>query len=140
MVNTLNVSQYTGQKPPENNNADRSISGGPIYSPEQIKEVLAEGEQAITLWTRKCIKDVRELGMDTSDVIRLIDQAIANGQYRGSEWCQQNSGRSWAACDAYRLVRKEVAPATNKEMDCEYYLKFAVAKTGNVILTVSCHI
>ena len=46
----------------------------------------------------------------------------------------------WAACDAYVLVRTEHLPHLRKDMECEYYIKFAIGKTGTVLLLASCHL
>lgn len=45
-----------------------------------------------------------------------------------------------AACDAYSIRRMEVIPATGKTMPVGYFLKFAIGKTGNLVLMVSCHV
>ena len=45
-----------------------------------------------------------------------------------------------AACDAYSIRRLEVIPATSKAMPVGYFLKFAIGKTGCLVLMVSCHV
>ncbi|NMM82414.1 hypothetical protein B2J86_16000 [Acidovorax sp. SRB_14] len=69
-----------------------------------------------------------------SDVIL----ALRAGDYIDSEWCENGKG-AIAACDAYRVSVTEIAPATGKPVRMEYFLKFAVSKTGALVLIVSCH-
>ena len=45
----------------------------------------------------------------------------------------------WAACDAYQLWHNEWVQAAYKEMCFEYYIKFAIGKSGKLLLLVSCH-
>ena len=59
--------------------------------------------------------------------------------YRDSEWCT-NGRNALAACDAYALRRVEWVAAAGKEMGVEYFVKFAVGKTGQLVLLVSCHL
>ena len=56
-----------------------------------------------------------------------------------SEWCENGKG-GIAACDAYTVYRVEEIPITGKQESFEYFLKFAIGKTGVVVLLVSCHI
>lgn len=140
MVNTKNISQYDAGNPPEDEDSPRGIVGGPIYSIEQVHEILDQGERALQLWTRKCIQDVQALSFDHSDVIQLLKEAIGRGRYVGSEWSVQKAGGPWVASDAYVITRKEWNDRAFKDLDCEYYVKFSIAKSGKIVLTVSCHL
>ncbi len=139
MVNTLNVSQYDGSPLPVSESGEHLIGGGPLYSPEDIQGVLDGGEGAIKLWTRNCIRDVQNMGMDNIEVADLINVALKKGRYTNSQWCVAKPGGVWAACDAYRLVREEWVGYAHKYMNIEYYVKFAINRSGKLILTVSCH-
>lgn len=141
MVSIKILSRYQGPPPPLDENGARKIAGGkPLYSTHEVDEVLALGETVIVPWTRKCISDLQKLEFDNADVMRLIRLALSQGEFKGSEWCIGSTPGVWAACDSYRVFEKAwVAPA-NKDMMFEYYVKFAIGKTGKVILTISCHL
>jgi len=139
MVNNVtNVSAYQGTPPQDG--ANLTISGGPIYSVADVEAALANGESSIVAWTRKCTNDVQSLSLDADDLAELVRLAIHSGQFKGSQWCKQRPSGPWAACDAYRLNRLEWAEYANKEMHFSYYIKFALSKTGAIVLLVSCHL
>lgn len=141
MVNNVtNVSSYKGLPPTKAGNNRHYISGGPLYPVESILTLLDAGESATILWTRQCINDVQQLAFDIVDLQKLIKEAITQGQYVNSEWCVQQPTGPWAACDGYRLCRNEWVEYAHKEMRCEYYVKFAIGKTGKLLLLVSCHL
>ena len=138
--NVFDVSAYQGQ-PPANYAGGRTyIPGGPLYLPKDVLALLDIGESHTILWTRKCKDDVGRLAYDIREVQVLLKEAITRGQYVNSEWCVQKPTGPWAACDAYRLFRDEWVDYAHKEMRFEYYVKFAIGKTGKVLLLVSCHL
>jgi hypothetical protein len=63
---------------------------------------------------------------------------LRTNDYIDSEWCENGKG-AIAACDAYSVRLIEKAPATGQPLQMEYFLKFAISKTGTVLLLVSCH-
>jgi hypothetical protein len=136
--NPINVSAYAGTPPADGES--RKIQGGPLYGAEAINQILLRGEESFTAWTRKCKDDLQKYALDGQDVVELIAEALRVGRYRDSEWCRQNSRGPWAACDAYTLTRKEWIPHAHKEFLIEYYIKFAISKTGTLVLLVSCHL
>lgn len=139
MVNNINVSRYQGQIP-SGSKADLAISDMPLYPAEEVMVLLEQrGEEAIKAWTNKCIRDVQSLGWDNSDLLELIRQALQGGRYLNSQWCMQKPGGPWAACDSYHLRRSEWIEAAHKNMQCEYYIKYAIGKTGQLLLLASCH-
>ncbi len=140
MVNKNNVSQYNASPPPDSEDGDPSINGGPLYLPLDVRGILDAGEDAINLWTKKCGFDVQKMDMDKAGVATLISTALTQGRYINSQWCVPQPGEPWAACDAYSVTRGEWIENANKYMDFEYYIKFAINRSGNLILTVSCHV
>jgi len=139
MVNNTNLSRYSGSLPPLEN-ADRKIIGGPLYECNTVLSLLAQGESVIKPWTRKCISDLKKYNLDHSDVLELLNCALTTGIFKGSEWCIAKPGGAWAACDSYQVFRHEWVEYAHKNMQFEYYVKFAIGKSGNLILTVSCHL
>lgn len=143
MVNNLdNISAHQAVVPANiaSSSHDRRIHGGPLYSKEKVLSVLEAGEQSVFPWTRKCIKDMREkLDIDNAELVDLLKAAITAGKYQNSEWCCSKNPKKWLAADAYVLKHDEWIENAKKHMQIEYYLKFAIAKSGSVILTVSCH-
>lgn len=141
MVSIKIVSRFTGPPLPSVRSGVRDIAGDkPLYSAQEVNDVLNLGESAIVPWTRKCISDLKKYEFEKADVIRLIRLALSEGEFKGSEWCNEKTGGAWAACDSYRLFEKSWVAAASKEMLFEYYVKFAIGKSGKVILTISCHL
>lgn len=133
MVNFIIVSEYSGGPTP----GDRvKIDGGPLYSLERVQGLVSAPVQ-LRLWTKRCRVKVQELGWDAEDVAELV-QCLSLHDYKDSEWCENGKG-AWAACDAYAIRRREWVEAARKEMTVEYFLKFAIGKTGALVLMVSCH-
>ncbi|AHF02367.1 hypothetical protein THIAE_08775 [Thiomicrospira aerophila AL3] len=108
---------------------NRKISEGPLYPVAEVIELLKSSE-AIKIATRKANIDAQNLDWDADDLALYLERAVVNGRYLGSEWTWLKSGVSCAACDAYRL----------NDGDLSYYFKFAIGKTGALILIVSCHL
>ena len=133
MVKFIIVSEYSGGPAP----GDRvKIGAGPLYSLERVQGLVSKSG-GLLLWTRKCSRDVANLAWDADDVAELI-QSLTASDYKDSEWCDNGKG-AWAACDAYTFRRREWVEAARKEMTVEYFLKFAIGKTGALVLMVSCH-
>lgn len=141
MVSSNIVSQFQGPPMPPFAGGDRKITiRGPLYDVGNLLKNIRE--IGISPWTRKCRSDVNNLAFDEEDLRLLLEQTLLNGGYIDSEWCQQSSKENspWAACDAYKLERQESFPKANGVMNVQYFLKFSLAKTGNMILTISCHV
>lgn len=139
MVNNRIVSRFTGRLPASAAD-DRRIEGGPIYPVAEVLELLSQqAEQSLVLWTRKCKNDLQNYGLDLDDARDLLRSGVQRGRFLGAEWCVQAPNGPWAACDAYSVIRREWVDAAHKEMDFEYYIKFAIGKTGSLLLLVSCH-
>lgn len=140
MVNTVSVSKYSGTPPGDKMEDEaRKIQGGPLYSAEELLPLLSGGGKSVIVWTNKCKADLQKESLDVDDVARLIGICLRSGHFKGSEWCKQKPIGPWAACDAYQIVETKWVDAAYKEMEFEYYVKFAIAKTGKLIFTVSCH-
>jgi hypothetical protein len=138
MVRKINVSRHSGT-PPQREGEDRKIAGGPLYPPDEVLALLANGAVTLRPWTNGCIKDMQKWGFDIQDALELMQQAVSQGQFLGAEWCEQKPSGPWAACDAYRFQRLEWIAYARKDFRVEYYIKFAIAKTGLLVLMVSCH-
>ncbi|WP_338725910.1 hypothetical protein V8687_20205 [Shewanella baltica] len=139
MVNTRNVSRYAGN-PPSSIEESRKIPGGPIYAAHDVKELLSIGSSALVAWTEKCKRDLKDESLDLDDVVELMKTCFhQRGEFLGSEWCQQSTNGPWVACDAYRVFHKMWIEHAYKEMDFEFYIKFAIGITGKIVMTISCH-
>lgn len=137
MVNDRVVSRFAGKPTRENGGI---IQREPLYPAQEVLDLLAQrGTEALTLWTRDCVKDVQNLSLDHEGVCGLITQAVTDGRFLNAQWCQQKPGGPWAACDAYTFARSEWIEAAFKSMDIRYYVKFALNKSGRLLLLVSCH-
>lgn len=134
MVNSKIISEYSGGPDP----GDRvKIGVEPLYPLDRVKALAADPRQ-VRLWTKKVAKDVLNLNWSEFDVAELLVE-LRPHQYIDSEWCTNGFG-VWAACDAYEVTRREWVKTVNKEMNMVYFVKFAIGKTGALVLVVSCHV
>jgi hypothetical protein len=133
MVTFYILSEYSSDLPAEG--ANRKIAGGPLYD---LPRIYAQARKAggVRFWTRRSELQAIEMNVDTQDVAQWLLE-LKPHDYCDSEWC--SDGRGWAACDAYVLQRKEWIAAARKYIPVEYFLKFALAKSGALVLMVSCH-
>lgn len=134
MVTFTIVSEYSLTSPTLG--GGEKIPGGPLYDLERVKGII-KGGTGVQLWTRDCVKNVQDLGWENTDVISLVLRLSA-GNYIDSEWCENGRG-AIAACDAYSIQVLERIEAVNKDLLIEYFVKFAINKLGNMVMTVSCH-
>ena len=137
MVSKKIISLYGAELPEIGK--EREIQGGPLYDKDQILQLLTE-EKNIIVWTSKCADDLQYWGIDLEDVTELIRTGLDKGIFLGSQWCEQKKNGPWAACDAYRISRVEWSNVAHKGISVEYYIKFAINKTGKLLLVVSCHL
>lgn len=140
-IYNMNVGKCPGN-PPAKNAGDkaREVSGGPQYSVNEVLALLGSDTIKVLVWTKDCGKDIAKLDLDMPEVASLVADAVLNGKFHCSEWCAQKPDGPWAICDAYILRRSEWSRAAKKNMACEYYVKFAINKSGSILLLVSCHI
>ena len=141
MVNTVrNLSAHNGT-PPQDDQANRLISSSPLYKRDAVLKILDSfGEDGVRPWTRKCIGDLQKYEIDHEDLVQLIREALDHGRFLRAEWCVQKPSGPWAACDSYCLARSEWSDVAHKYLSVEYYVKYAVGKTGKLLLVVSCHL
>lgn len=136
MVNKFIVSEYSSRPPTESGRV--KIAGGPLYDLTRVQTII-EDENRLLTWTEKCRKDVFKLFDDDLAEVAGLIQCLKSSNYIDSEWCE-NGRNAIAACDAYSIRRLELIPATGRSMPVGYFLKFAVGKTGALVLMVSCHV
>lgn len=137
MVRKTILSEYSSN-PPSDAGRVKIEAGGPLYELARV-QALVEDEEQLYLWTTKCIKDVQSLfDSDLQRVAELV-RCLKASDYIDSEWCDNGKG-ALAACDAYGIRRVETVPVSGKRMTIEYFVKFAIGKTGRLVLMVSCHV
>lgn len=137
MVNDRIVSRVTGTPTRRNGGI---IQRAPLYPADEVLDLLEQrGVEAFTLWTNDCQKDVQNLALDHDGVLELLRHALTGGRFLNAQWCQQKPGGPWAACDAYSTTRSEWIEAAFKSFDIQYYVKFAMSRSGKLLLLVSCH-
>jgi hypothetical protein len=135
MVKMFIVSEYSSNPPTESGRV--KIAEGPLYSLARVQAVIQQGNQ-LQAWTEKCRKDIRKWFDDDWQRVSDILGNLKDADYIDSEWCENGKG-AIAACDAYSYHVTEAAPATGKSLRMEYFVKFAVSRTGTLVLMVSCH-
>ena len=135
MVTFIVLSEYSQDPPTEFGRI--KIARGPLYDLARVQALVADDNKLLA-WTQKCRKDVDKFfSGEIAEVANLV-QCLQAKDYIDSEWCENGRGHL-AACDAYQVSRLEVIPATGQQARFVYFLKFAIGKTGNVVLVVSCH-
>lgn len=140
MVNNTILSRFTAALPTNGSIAARRIKGGGLYDRLEVLEMLdGKSSEVVIPWTRKCGEDLQKFAMNRSDAAHLLLLCMREGIFLGSEWCQQKPNGAWAACDAYTVAYREWNEAARKNFLIEYYLKFAIGRTGKVLLVASCH-
>lgn len=135
MVKPIVVSEYSSDPPTDTGRV--KIDVGPLYDLKRVQALL-QGESRLQAWTEKCRKDVRKWFDDDWQRISGLIGSLRSADYIDSEWCENGRG-AIAACDAYSCHLMETAPATGQPLRMEYFVKFAVSKTGTLVLLVSCH-
>jgi hypothetical protein len=138
MVKSLVLSEYSDNPPQASETGRIKIRQGPLYALERVQELVSDENQLIA-WTEKCLKDVHKLFDGDLSLVAELIRCLKTTDYIDSEWCQNGRG-ALAACDAYSIRRQEVMAGTGRSMPVEYFLKFAIGKTGKLVLTVSCHV
>tara|TARA_Y100000780_G_scaffold178635_1_gene163945 strand:+ start:2242 stop:2667 length:426 start_codon:yes stop_codon:yes gene_type:complete len=139
MVSDKILSRFQSSPPTDwTDDRDRAINSGPLYPLIEVEKVISDSN-AIRPSTSDCRADIQELALDTDDLSELLRKAIRVGKYRNSVWCRLGK-KAIAACDAYVVRDKAWVEAAHKEMECEYYFKFAINATGKLLLMVSCHL
>lgn len=136
MINKwVNISAFEGSPP--SGGADRKYPQGPVYEIEDVERLAAQG--SLQFWTRGAARDAQKWKLDTKDCAKLMQLALHSGRFTGSEWCQQQPQGPWAMCDAYSVSRPEWIEHAGKHLNVSYYLKFAISKTGQLLLMASNH-
>ncbi|TMM46087.1 hypothetical protein FCS21_07185 [Colwellia ponticola] len=140
MVSNLNLSLYSGS-PPQNSDGNLKISNGPLYSKESVMKILTElGADSINVVTRKASRHIQKYDLDIDDgVLKLLKMALNSGKYLNSQWCEHGKGSTWSACDAYSVIENKWYETMHDYLETKWYIKFAIGKTGKLILIVSCH-
>lgn len=140
MVSSLNLSLYSGS-PPQNSDGDLKISDGPLYSKESVMKILTDlGADSINVATRRANRHIKKHDLDIDDgVLKLLIYALKSGKYLNSQWCEHGKGNTWSACDSYSVVEKKWNDYMYGYLETKWYIKFAIGKSGKLILIVSCH-
>ena len=138
MVTFVVISEYSQDPPTQTGLRVKLALGRPLYALERVQALTGNG-QRIKAVTQKCLQDVETLFAGEYDDVASLIRTIHPHDYRDSEWCDCGRG-SVAACDAYVVHRVEVAPVSGQQVSVTYYLKFAIGKTGQLVLMVSCHL
>ncbi len=144
----VNVSSYEGAPPKEGES--RKISATePLYPKTVVLALLSKAKEGlknedeqplVQYFTKRCTRDVANLEWDLEDLIHFLMEVIEHGKYNDSEWCDGSNERHIAACDSYQYIKKDVWQQKARiYMDEDTYIKFAISKSGLLMLLVSCH-
>jgi len=78
-------------------------------------------------------------GRSTSAIFPGSLSQQSSGRLLGVEWCEAGRDGPWAACEAWVITQREWVETAGKYMDITYYLKFAISRTGSILLMASNH-
>ncbi len=132
------ISEYSQDPPTQSDQRLKIVLGRPLYELARV-QALAANSDHIKAVTQKCLQDIETLFAGEYDDVASLIRGIHPNDYRDSEWCESGRG-SVAACDAYVVRRVEENPSSGQQMSVTYFLKFAIGKTGQLVLMVSCHL
>ncbi|THB63506.1 MAG: hypothetical protein D6B27_12110 [Gammaproteobacteria bacterium] len=136
------VSKYTESPPLSNKATDKERfirnSGNPIYSKDEVIEAIRSNAK-IAPYTERCINNLSILNLEIKDMPELLMKVVNSGEHINSQWCLNTKGTTWAASDSYVYRYEHYIEHIHKYLPCEYYVKFAIGKTGNIILLVQIH-
>ena len=133
-----NVSQFAGAVPlAAATDGNRLIGKARIYDAASVLAMARSGN--INLWSSGARRDAAKWSLDTENLAELLVLALQHGRFLGAEWCQSKSNGPWAACEAWVVTRAEWNQNAAKNLQMTYYLKFAIAKTGKLLLMASNH-
>lgn len=142
MVNISIVSRYSEPPLPSGGKTGRDIRGPqdePLYPAHEVLKLLSNNvDKTINPWSQKCIKDIQKWSLE-DQLPGLLELALQHDRFRGAEWCAQKPNGPWAACDVYLINRDELIEASNISINMKYYIKFAIAVTGKILILASCH-
>jgi hypothetical protein len=141
VVNRFNASRWSEPVPSDETletPEGRKIAEKALYPDEEILALAEKGGASIRLWTSGCQKDVAALMWDSDDVAELVKHTIAHGKRLKPVWCVQAPTGPAAACDSFKVYRTEVGNDGVRRV-MEYYVKLAIALSGQVLLIISCH-
>jgi len=136
MVNIAVLSEYSHNPPTSLGRV--KIGNGPLYKLARVK-TIARDSGALKLVTRNCRKEFGKLFEHDYVALTCLIQSLSDSDYLHSEWCE-SSPIAVVACDAYRAYRIDTAPVTGKVMNMEYFVKFAIGQSGDLIFIVSLHL
>jgi hypothetical protein len=119
MVSSIILSRYQDGLNP-NATTRQKIVGGPLYPVADVLPLLKP--ETVLAWTKGCIADLQKWSLDSDSLVDLLKLALSKGRYKG-----------------YTVMERRFNENTYKHQDTEFYLKFAINKTGQVILVVSSH-
>lgn len=143
MVNRYIVSKYVDAPPTEAvlASGSRRINKKYLYDIADIRKLAStpDTDESVLAWTAGAKADISGLLWDMEDVKELILHALDHGRRLKPEWCVQSPDGPLAACDVFIVSRHEVGKRDNVRRIMQYYLKFAVSKTGRLLLIASCH-
>lgn len=138
MINNISVVSLYQKSPPQAEGEDgRNIDSGPLYSTETVSDLARQSK--VIPWSNGAIKDAQKWGLSNVDLGGLIQDAVLHGKYHGSQWCLKKPGGPWSACDVYVITVAEWIYATQTSARTTYYLKFAIGKSGQILLSASNH-
>lgn len=124
--------------PPKGQN--RSIKRGPLIDLPLLQQEIWQktlGEDDVWVATARCLRDLESACWAYADVLRMLT-CLAPQDYRKSEWCDVQGGRT-QACDVY-VLPYDSERASRSPRGLEVYLKFSVDDAGQLMLIlVSCH-
>lgn len=118
--------------------AQRVIQG-PCHDLAEVRRVLKEkGTKCINVITKDCQHEIASYFMDAMDLQELLEE-LTSKEYHNSLWCRGSTKGPWFAADAYRIYKTERDHVKKISVRYKYYLKFAIAPNGNILLFFSVH-
>jgi hypothetical protein len=117
----------------------RTVTGGALYTRQDVDRLVSGGVLKARLFTEDSGVDAAKEGWALRDVLDLLKTAVEHGTYKNSKWCRQGKSPGGnvvpcAPCDGYSVIYHH-----REKGKIKCYVKFAISKTGTLLLIFSCH-
>lgn len=119
--------------------AERAISGGPLWNLQPIQAKLASVESMRVIYSDNAANDALNELLWTIDNAKAFLSVLSHGRYLASEWCYRSNSKRAYAADAYVMGFNRHKGEENQRTDPWVYFKFSVIENTHSILILSSH-
>ena len=120
--------------------AERAISGGPLWNLQTIQAKLVSVESMRVIYSSNAENDAQSELLWTIDNAKAFISVLSRARYLASEWCYRCNSQKAYAADAYVMGFNRHKGEENQLTDPWVYFKFSVIEKTHSILILSSHL